>query len=587
MKKIIFRISSVLAFVSLLQISCTKSWLKPDPLSILTTEGVYVNEAGFQALLVTLRKNLKKEMYGNRHLFSQEQAASDLAIPLEAVDFSKVTPNDDGPWKFLDLFTTAYGCIKDANVLVSRIDDIKWASEEKRNAILGEAYFHRAYWYYRLINSYGDVPWIGNEIQKAKLDFATYSRWTILDKLQTDLEFAGKWLPISAPRGAISRGAGNMMLTKVALANGNFDKAIAAADAVINGPYSLMKQRFGVDAGNPNVDVIWDLHRPDNMNISQNSETILATIDRYEAPPDAKTDGTWSMRIYNCAFYNSVVKDSDAKTGTIASGNEYDSLGRGNNSVRPTPFYQYDIWTFENDTWQNTSDLRRSDNNWIDPDEIYYNNPASVDYMKPINPKFFPSPLDTLRAIYAMPIYITYVKQQNPKTAPYGGNGDWYIFRLAEAYLLRAEAYFYKGELGLAANDINAVRERAHALPVSAGQVTLDFIFAERARELFAEEPRHSELVRASYIMAKQNKDGYQLGNFSQKNYYFDLVMKNNIFYKQNFTYQGNSIGIKPYNVLWPIPSSVITANTLGVINQNVGYDGADKNIPPVETPIE
>jgi hypothetical protein len=27
-----------------------------------------------------------------------------------------------------------------------------------------------------------------------------------------------------------------------------------------------------------------------------------------------------------------------------------------------------------------------------------------------------------------------------------GGAGDWYIYRLAETYLLRAEAYFWKGE---------------------------------------------------------------------------------------------------------------------------------------------
>jgi hypothetical protein len=401
------------------------------------------------------------------------------------------------------------------------------------------------------------------------------------------MEFAVKWLPVSAPAGEITRGAGNMMLTKVALANGNFDEAVEAASAVINGPYSLMKQRFGADANNPNLNVIWDLHRPYNFNIPQNKETILATVDRFEAPADAKSAGTFTMRLYNCAFYNAVVKDSEGKNGTVDKGGQYDTLGRGNCDVRLTPFYQYDIWGFNNDTWQNTPDLRRSDNNWIDLDEIYYNNPASVDYMKPINPKWFATLFDTLQGGYAMPIYITYVKQENPTARPNGGNADWYIFRLAEAYLLRAEAYFYKGELGLAANDINMVRERAQALPITADQVTIDFIFAERARELFAESPRHSELIRASYIMAKLNMAGYSLNTFSQKNYYFDLVMKNNIFYSQDITFQGNRISLQPYNALWPIKSEVITANTLGIINQNIGYDGSDKNIPPVETPIQ
>ena len=47
-----------------------------------------------------------------------------------------------------------------------------------------------------------------------------------------------------------------------------------------------------------------------------------------------------------------------------------------------------------------------------------------------------------------------------------GGHTDWYVFRLAETYLLRAEAYFWKGELANAAADINAVRTRAGAAPI-------------------------------------------------------------------------------------------------------------------------
>jgi len=39
-----------------------------------------------------------------------------------------------------------------------------------------------------------------------------------------------------------------------------------------------------------------------------------------------------------------------------------------------------------------------------------------------------------------------------------------------------------------------------------------------------------------------------------------------------------------PFHVLWPIPESIITANTLGTINQNLGYDGAEYNVPPLET---
>jgi len=149
---------------------------------------------------------------------------------------------------------------------------------------------------------------------------------------------------------------------------------------------------------------------------------------------------------------------------------------------------------------------------------------------------------------------------------------------------LRAEAYFWKGRLDLAAADINKVRTRAKALPMTAAEVTIDFIMDERARELFTEEPRHSEMVRISFILAAKNLQGYSLANFSEKNYYFDRVKRKNPTYDQKISMLGNVANIAPFHVLWPIPSTVITANTKGVINQNKGYDGAERNVPPIET---
>ena len=105
----------------------------------------------------------------------------------------------------------------------------------------------------------------------------------------------------------------------------------------------------------------------------------------------------------------------------------------------------------------------------------------------------------------------------------------------------------------------------------------------ERARELFAEEPRHSELIRISYILAKMDKEGYSLDRFSQKNFYYDRVMKYNKTYEQKITQLGNTANMAPFHALWPIPDYIILENTLGVINQNIGYNGAEKNQPPLE----
>lgn len=574
----------VLSLVILLGGSCSKDWLEPDPLSFFTPQNAYTDKAGMESLVITLRKDLRMENTGNMHNLTMEFASSDLASPWSQLDFYNLTPNTDQYYRFLDMFIDIYASIKNANVLINNVDKIEWNSEEEKNTLLAEGLWFRAYWYYRLVNSYGDVPFISEEISGAKLDFATHSRGAILDKIQADMEFAVQWLPLDAEPGAISKGAGDHLLAKIYLANMEFDKAIEAATRVINGPYALMTERFGVEQGDPVRNLMWDLHRPDNFNAAENTETILATVDRFEAPPEAQSTGLYTMRLYNCQWFQPQVLDSQGKPGMVASGPMYDSLGRGNANIRLTWHYQYGIWYYGGATWENTTDLRRANINWVDPHELKYNNPVSVDFGKTVNIDYLANPVDTFKHVYAMPHYIMYVPEDDPQAQPYGGNGDWYVFRLAETYLLRAEAYFWSDQPALAAEDINKVRLRAHALPISPGEVTIDFILDERARELFAEETRHGELVRISYIMANLNRGGYSLENFSEKNFYYDRVMRYNKTYEQKISLLGNTANLAPFHVLWPIPSEVITANTMGVINQNIGYDGAERNVPPLET---
>src|SRR5690606_37977137 len=141
---------------------------------------------------------------------------------------------------------------------------------------------------------------------------------------------------------------------------------------------------------------------------------------------------------------------------------------------------------------------------------------------------------------------------------PQGGQGDFYIFRLAETYLLRAEAYFWKNQLEHAASDINKVRERANAPLITANDVTIDYIFEERARELYTEEPRHSEMVRVSFIFGKLNKDGYNLSSIAEKNWYHDRIMRVNHFYfpESRIYRRGEPATLEPYHYLWPIPQN-------------------------------
>ena len=111
--------------------------------------------------------------------------------------------------------------------------------------------------------------------------------------------------------------------------------------------------------------------------------------------------------------------------------------------------------------------------------------------------------------------------------------------------------------------------------------MNIEYLLAERARELYYEEPRKTELTRIAFIMAAKNLRGYSLDNFHENNFWFDHVDEVNNFYNTGFVYGGNTYLISPYHALWPIPQDEIDANTGGFINQNKGYPGAENNVPP------
>ena len=82
------------------------------------------------------------------------------------------------------------------------------------------------------------------------------------------------------------------------------------------------------------------------------------------------------------------------------------------------------------------------------------------------------------------------------------GSRDYFIFRLADTYLLLAEAQLLAGKRPEALANINKVRERAAfagktaAMTITDAQLSMDFIMEERARELAGEQIRWMDLKR-------------------------------------------------------------------------------------------
>jgi starch-binding outer membrane protein, SusD/RagB family len=569
----------------LLLTSCGEEWLEPKPLSINTPENIYVNKKGMESVLLSLRKDLRADFYGSNPMpLTLELISSDIGVAGEQRQDMVInhdlfsTPTQVGAWQEYRNWDVAWKPIRDANVVISRIETPEWDSENDKNEILGEAYFHRAYWYYRLVHQFGDVPFLNKEYTEPKIDFYTHSKNTILAKIQNDLEFSVQWLPEVVEPGKVNKAAGQHLLTKVYLANSEFDKAINAASSIINsGRYGLMTERFGIDASDERFNIIWDLHQKENKSSSTNTEGILVVQDKYGFP-GAQTGGTSTMRVYTPWWsHASWLKDPDGKRACIDPNwnPQILALGRGVGMFRPCNYSNYTIW--EN----SEADLRHDpDTNWMPMSKVLINNPQSDYFGQPVRRQDM-NQQDTVRAWYPWPQYKVYVKDELRPQKPTGGNSDWYVFRLAETYLLRAEAYFWKGDMANAAADINKVRQRALAPLISAGDVNIGYILDERARELYIEEPRKCELTRIACIMAENNLNGYSINNFHEKNYWYDRIMEKNEFYNVGRIWEQFEYKINPYHVFWPIPQSAIDSNAGGKINQNKGYFGAENNIPP------
>jgi len=86
---------------------------------------------------------------------------------------------------------------------------------------------------------------------------------------------------------------------------------------------------------------------------------------------------------------------------------------------------------------------------------------------------------------------------------------DVFVIRLAEVYLIAAEAQMKLGDTKAAADLVNIVRTRAAkagktaAMQITPAQVTLDFILDERARELAGEQIRWFDLKRTGKLLER------------------------------------------------------------------------------------
>jgi hypothetical protein len=458
------------------------------------------------------------------------------------------------------LWRKCYEFINNANIIIE-------AAGDEYPALGAEARFFRAYAYNTLVTLWGDVPLLKEAVTVPRTDLTRQAVAEVDALIYEDLEYAVTNLPevgSTATESRINKDMARQLAAEAYLRigmrdNSYFAKAEQMATAIIDGgKYSLVEARYGKYLGEGG-DAYRDMFRWGNQRRSEgNTETIWTFQLEYSRNVTGGTiDNPQHRRVWQPAYH---------KWSEMVNA---DSLGgRGNGRMRLSNFMKYTVWSgLEGDMRNSNHNIRR---------QTWYNKPG-ISVETGIDVDGFRVAKDagvrniTIRTgDLAIPFRADSLEVWYPYPTKWGGYDetddfgyaiikDWPVMRLGETYLLRAEARFRQGNTAGAATDINKLRDRAFknyrnagntaAGTVSAGDITIDFILDERARELIAEENRRMTLVRTGKLKDRIAKNG-------------DTTPAEKVV-----------TGFQDFNALLPIPLSEIQLNKDADLGQNPGYE--------------
>jgi hypothetical protein len=455
------------------------------------------------------------------------------------------------------IWTNGYRAINTTNAVIDRAENIhEGISEAQKTERVAEVRFLRAFYYFYLVRQYGDLYLTLHETQGAVTEAHRTPVAEIYEKaIIPDLEFAVANLPLTpsnGEKGRATKGAAQHLLSLVYLtraAPGDMARSAELAKAVINsGQYGLL----------PRYE---DLFKLEN----EQSEEVIFSLQATADPLSWGRGNSWGF--YTGTMYEEM-------PGMVRSI-EY---GKPHKRLRPTDYllhvHNRAIDTryeggFRTVWFVNKPDpakgLELGDTSLFMPGvktselpDVYKNKEYAVvtepdDYAHPVANPLPDAP--NVRSEYDLRYFPMLTKHLDPTRTTVNQREtqkDLAIYRLADTYLMAAEALYRDGKAEEAVGYINTVRRRAarpgmeKAMEITAADLSMDFILDERARELYCEGHRWFDLVRTGTLV--------------------DRVRKYNLFGAPN---------IQPYHALRPIPSDQIdrTKNADGSsFGQNPGY---------------
>jgi hypothetical protein len=230
--------------------SCGEDFLEKAPKGELTSDNFFLDATQAKQSVNAIYAHLRSF---NVHVFSYV-GITDIAS--DDADKGSV-PGDAGFLQDINDFTfdannTAvngvwrgyYQGIFRANQVLANVPNIVM-NEELKTRLLGEARFLRAYFYFFLVRTYGDIPLIERPLNPDEYRQSRVPKAEIYNFIEEDLNFAIANLPekseyASTELGRATSGAAKAYLAKVHLFQNDFQSAFQMAEELINsGEYGL------------------------------------------------------------------------------------------------------------------------------------------------------------------------------------------------------------------------------------------------------------------------------------------------------------------------------------------------------------
>jgi starch-binding outer membrane protein, SusD/RagB family len=541
MKKII-KSTTLLGLLLISLVSCDK-FLEEKNYSSVTDETYITDEAAYEELVTNVYSYMR---YVGR-LYPLAYCGTDIYTRPDQIsgeyplyDYSNLTA-DQGDvytfWKYI------YIAINKVNTVINRSDDITDLDDSLKAKRNSEVRTLRAYLYFRLVQQYGGVPIDTTETQTAETNYVRSTEEEVYSFIIKDLQNSIPNLPSVVDEfGRVSKGMAEHLLALVYLTRGytdfagsdDFKNAAALAETVISsGVYSLVDSYANLmsEDNQINDEVIFSIQWTTDLtyNGDGNDKHTQLKFYGYGSYPGMANTSDYGYAAYHAYmptdYFFTLYSDYDAREDetmhraiyavTAYTGTSY-SLAVGDTAI----YFPKYAWT----------DAQKAAVHYyvFNPDE-HLSSSGITNVQWPLWKKF-----DDSNAVYGEG----------------GGTRDTYVFRLAETYLIAAEAYFNMNNLSSSLEKINVVRRRAaktgytSKMELTTADLSIDTILDEYARELGFETPRWEELKRTGKLIERALK------------------------YNPHVAYHNT---IDKHHLLRPIPQTEIDLSG-GSLTQNDGY---------------